>query len=127
MKKHLLAICASAIVLSACGKETVIKEVLVTTPPATEAPAPEMSKFDQYLTSMYDTAAQSREWSDGELLEFGAIVCDAFNAGSTLDAVLEIFSKYSTGSYDDEFFASVIGNSVMFLCPEHLAYIQSQI
>lgn len=119
----------AALTLSSCGKETVIKEVLVTSPPVetTSAPVQEANKFDQYLVSMYDTAAQSREWSDGELLEFGAIVCDAFTAGSSLRDVLTIFEKYSTGSYDDEFFVAVIGNSVLYLCPEHLNYVQSQI
>ena len=127
MKKVILAALA-VVSLAACGKETV-REVLVTTPPvpATEAPAPELNKFDQYLYSMYDSAAQSREWTDAELLEFGSIVCDSFDAGLSLSKVLSVFDQYSSGSYDDEFFVAVIGSAVMYLCPNHLSYVQSQI
>jgi len=128
MKKVILTALA-VVSLAACGKETV-REVLVTvplTPSSTEAPAPELNKFDQYLYSMYDSAAQSREWTDAELLEFGSIVCDSFDAGLSLSKVLSVFDQYSSGSYDDEFFVAVIGNAVLYLCPNHLSYVQSQI
>lgn len=129
MKKHLLAICVSTIALSACGKETVIKEVLVTTPPETVAPyiVPEANKYDKYLAGLYENSAQARSWAESDLLEFGSVVCDAFSAGSSLDDVLGVMSNYSNGSYDNDFFVAVIANAVMFLCPEHLASVQSQL
>lgn len=126
--KKIMLVTLAVLSLAACGKETV-REVLVTAPPVsvTEAPAPELNKFDQYLVSMYDSAAQSREWTDAELLEFGSIVCDSFDAGLTLAKVLSVFNDYSSGSYDDQFFVAVIGNAVLYLCPNHLSYVQSQI
>lgn len=127
MKTKAIITSVAIFALAGCGQKEVVREVLVTSPPATEAPAPEPNKFDQYLVSMYDTAAQSREWEDGELLEFGSVVCDSFDAGLTLVNVLEIFASYSTGSYDDEFFVAVIGNAVLYLCPQHLAYVQGQL
>lgn len=129
MKKHLLAICASAIVLSACGKETIIKEVLVTTPPETAAPyvAPEANKYDKYLAGLYENSAQARSWAESDLLEFGSIVCDAFSAGASLNSVLEVMSNYSSGSYDDDFFVAIIATAVTFLCPENLASVQDQL
>lgn len=125
MKKHLLVICASALVLSACGKET-IREVLVTTPP-TEAPAVELSKYDQYLEMLYNESAQARTWLESDLLELGTTVCQVFDDGGTIDGVISIFTKNSTGKYDDELYSAVIAGSVIYLCPEWADYVQSQL
>jgi hypothetical protein len=125
MKKVILTAMA-VLSLAACGKET-IREVLVTTPP-TEAPAttaPASNKYDDYLVTLYDNSAQARSWSDSDLLEFGTIVCGSFDAGATLDTVLNTMSKYSTGKYDDEFYAAVIASAVMHLCPEWYNYVNS--
>jgi hypothetical protein len=126
VKKYLLAISALAIVLSSCGKETV-REVLVTVPPATDAPAPELSKYDQYLEMLYNESAQSREWTESDLLELGTTVCDVFDQGGTIDGIIKIFSNNSTGKYDDEFYSAVIAGSVIYLCPEWADYVQSQL
>lgn len=126
MKKHLLAVCASALILSACGKETIVKEVLVTTPP-TEAPVVEANKYDQYLEMLYANSAQARTWGESELLELGTTVCDVFDQGGTLDRLLDIFAENSTGKYDDELYSSVVAGAVIFLCPEWADYVQSQI
>lgn len=129
MKKHLLAVCASALILSACGKETIVKEVLVTTPPVevTEAPETDVNKFDAYLELLYSNSAQARNWDDADLLELGTIVCETFDDGGTLDQVLTVFSNNSTGKYDDELYSAVVAGAVMFLCPEWADYVQSQI
>jgi PBP1b-binding outer membrane lipoprotein LpoB len=129
MKKHLLAVCASALILSACGKETIVKEVLVTTPPVevTEAPETDVNKFDAYLELLYSNSAQARNWDEADLLELGTIVCETFDDGGTLDQVLTVFSNNSTGKYDDELYSAVVAGAVMFLCPEWADYVQSQI
>ena len=77
MKTKLFIIFTLLVVLSlaGCGKETVIKEVLVTTP-TTEAPvAPEANKYDSYLIALYENSAQARTWSESDLLELGTTVC----------------------------------------------------
>lgn len=125
MKVKAAILIASLSILAGCGKET-IREVLVTTPP-TEAPAVELSKYDQYLNSLYNGSAQAREWDEAKLLELGSIVCDSFEAGATLDSVIDIFAANADGSYDTEFYAVVMVGSVTFLCPEYQAYVESQI
>jgi hypothetical protein len=125
MKSKILIGVASLAILSGCGKET-IREVLVTTPPTT-VPAVEENKYDLFLKSMYDNSAQSRAWEEADLFELGSAVCESFSAGNTLAEVVDIFSDYSSGLYDDEFFAAVIGSSVTFLCPENAAYVDAQI
>ena len=129
MKKMLLTTCV-VIALAGCGKETVIKEVLVTTPP-TEAPAPavepDSNKYDQYLDFVNDNSAQARQWTEADLLEMATLVCGAFDNGASLSAVVDVFSNSSTGRYDDELFAAIIGGSVTYLCPEYQSMVQSQL
>lgn len=124
MKKVILTALA-VLSLTACGKET-IREVLVTTPP-TEAPAPELNKYDAYLNSLYDNSAQARTWTEDQLLKFGTLVCDAFASGNTLARVIDVLQPYSNGSYDDELFAAIIAGSVTHLCPEYTSMIQAQL
>ncbi len=122
MKKVILTDLA-VLSLAACGKET-IREVLVTTPP-TEAPAPEVNKYDAYLNGLYDNSAQARTWTEDQLLKFGTLVCDAFGSGNTLARVIDVLQPYSNGSYDDELFAAIIAGSVTHLCPEWYNYVNS--
>ena len=124
MKKVILTALA-VLSLTACSKETV-REVLVTTPP-TEAPVVELSKFDQYLEFLYVEAAQSRSWSEDQLLELGTTVCQVFDQGGTVQGLITIFNNNSTGKYDDEFYASIIAGSVLYLCPEYQTLVQAQL
>ena len=124
MKKVILTALA-VLSLTACGKETV-REVLVTTPP-TEAPVVELSKFDQYLEFLYVEAAQSRSWSENQLLELGTTVCQVFDQGGTVQGLITIFNNNSSGKYDDEFYASIIAGSVLYLCPEYQTLVQAQL
>lgn len=133
MKKRVLATITSFLILSGCGKETIIREVLVTAAPttttteATLPPVQSKTKFDLYLDEVYDFSAQAREWSDSQLLEFGTVICEAFSNGTTLNQIVEVMEKYSTGLYDNELFAGVIYASVVHLCPKYLSLMQSQL
>ena len=124
MKKVILTALA-VLSLAACGKETV-REVLVTTPP-TEPPVVELSKFDQYLEFLYVEAAQSRSWSEDQLLELGTTVCQVFDQGGTVQGLITIFNNNSSGKYDDEFYASIIAGSVLYLCPEYQTLVHAQL
>lgn len=127
MKTRITAIAFAAIVLAGCGQKEVIREVLVTTPPATEAPAPELNKYDAYLEMLYNESAQARTWLESDLLELGTTVCEVFDQGGTIEGVIEIFTANSTGKYDDDLYSAVIAGSVIYLCPEWADYVQSQL
>ena len=120
MKKVILAALA-VVSLAACGKETV-REVLVTTPP-TEAPVVELNKFDQYLLDVRSESAQARTMSDEELLKFGTLICDAFDAGNSLDKIITLLASYSSGTYDTDLYAMIIVGSVKNICPEWASYV----
>jgi hypothetical protein len=127
MNKTLTALTISSIIIAGCGQKETIREVLVTAPPATEAPAPEPNKYDQYLEMLYNESAQARTWLESDLLELGTTVCEVFDQGGTIDGVINIFTKNSTGKYDDELYSAVIAGSVIYLCPEWADYVQSQL
>lgn len=127
MKKHLLTVCASVFIFAACGSKETIREVLVTAPPATEAPAPEVNKYDKYLEMLFANSAQARAWDESDLLELGNIVCDTFDSGGTLDGVLTVFANNADGSYDMDLYSAVIAGSVTFLCPEWADYVKEQL
>ena len=127
MKKKLIIAALAIGILSGCGQKEVIREVLVTTPPATDAPAPEFNKYDQYLEMLYNESAQARSWNEADLLELGDTVCQVFDEGGTLEGVITIFSQNSTGKYDDDLFSAIIAGSVLYLCPEWADYVQSQL
>ena len=129
MKKSILLIVSTAALLASCGgKETIIKEVLVTTPPTTDAPfVPSVNKYEEYLFDLREFSGQAYSWSDDDLIEMGHLVCEALDDGSTLDEIVGVFSRNSSGSYDDELFAGTILSAVVNICPEHRAYVESQV
>jgi hypothetical protein len=129
MIKTLTALTVGSLVLVGCGQKETIREVLVTTPPvaATEAPDTDINKFDAYLEMLYAESAQARTWLESDLLELGTTVCEVFDQGGTIDGVINIFTKNSTGKYDDELYSAVIAGSVIHLCPEWADYVQSQL
>lgn len=127
MKKRIIAVFLLAALTAGCGQKETIREVLVTTPPATEAPAPELNKYDAYLEMLYNESAQARTWLESDLLELGTTVCEVFDQGGTIDGVINIFTQNSTGKYDDELYSAVIAGSVIYLCPEWADYVQSQL
>lgn len=131
MKKiALFAVCSIALLSSCGGKETIIKEVLVTTPPtqATDAPSqPAVNKYDEYLSDLRGYSGQANSWNDSDLIELGHLVCEALDTGNTLDDIVGIFSSNSSGSYDDELFAGTIMSAVVNICPEHQSYVESQL
>ena len=131
-RKHLLAVVATIAmpaILASCGKETVIREVLVTSPPATGAPAEpvEQNKYDQYIDFVLDNSGQAREWAESDLIETATLVCGAFDDGASLDSVVTVFSNNSSGDYDNELFAAIIGGAVTYICPEWQSYVNSQL
>lgn len=127
MKRIIIASAIATVFLVGCGQKEVIREVLVTTPPATEAPAPELNKYDAYLEMLYNESAQARTWLESDLLELGTTVCEVFDQGGTIDGLINIFTKNSTGKYDDDLYSAVIAGSVIYLCPEWADYVQSQL
>lgn len=130
--KRLLTIATATVMplaLVSCGKETVIKEVLVTIPPTTAAQSEpvEQNKYDKYLDFVLDNSGQAREWKESDLIETATLVCGAFDGGASLSGVVGVFSDNSTGSYDDELFAAIIGGAVTYICPEWASYVDSQL
>lgn len=119
--------------LASCGKETVIREVLVTTPtPATEAPVETLpvykeNKYDKFVAFVNNNSGQARSWNESDLIELASLTCEAFDNGASLSQVIDVFSSSSSGKYDDELYAAIIGGAVTYICPEWAGYVDSQL
>lgn len=127
MKKSVILTFLAFAVLSGCGKETVIKEVLVTSPPEVLQETPQANKYDAYIEYVVNSSAQARSWSESDLLELGTLVCQSFEEGLSFSDIIQIFSNNSSGLYDDELYASVFAAAVTFLCPEYKSYVDAQL
>jgi uncharacterized Rmd1/YagE family protein len=132
MKKILIASFA-VLSLAACGKETVIREVLVTTP-VTEAPtttteyvAPTTNKFEEYLYDLKEFSGKANTMDDAFLIEFGSLVCQAFDNNTSLNEVVSLLQDNSAGRSDDELYAGIIMSAVVNICPEHKAMVEAGI
>jgi hypothetical protein len=132
----LISVVIASFILVSCGKETVIREVLVTLPPntveettttTTKYVPPSRNKFDEYLYDLKEYSGQANTLDDSFLIEFGSTVCSAFDKGVSLNEVVELLSEYSSGDYDDKLYAGIIMSAVVNICPEHRALVESQL
>jgi hypothetical protein len=91
-------------------------------PVATDAPAPQASstnKYDDYMDYVLNNSGQANTWSKADVIEFGDLVCQALDKGSTIRSVVNLLNSYAKTGSDVEFFASVMIGSIRHLCPEY--------
>lgn len=140
-KKLAIATFTGALLLTACGGETVYVMVDPTTPETTvksttttvgtSAPRPSASTIpssSMYDPESYDTAiwrdANEFWWSftTEELLNMGLTICQEFDRGQSLDqvtqALVQILIVNDLTQYSNDV-ATMMGASLIYLCPEH--------
>lgn len=76
-----------------------------------ERPTPDQRS---YLHDVRTYTQLDELYDDGELLDIGEKVCDAFAAGATVDQVLDEFAATTI----DVDLSSLAGAAVGYLCPE---------
>lgn len=139
-KKLLTATAIGALLLTACGGDTVYVTVEPTTttvarttttqPPDTRPSASfDTPSYDNsYDPEAYDTAIWSEAndfwwlFTTEQLLNMGLVICEEFDRGQTLDQVTEslVDVLIDTGTADlMEGTATMVVSALTFLCPEH--------
>jgi hypothetical protein len=91
-------------------------------PVATDAPAPQApstNKYDDYMDYVLNNSGQANTWSKADVIEFGDLVCQALDNGSSIRSVVNLLNGYAKTNSDVEFFASVMIGSIRHLCPEY--------
>lgn len=135
MKRPLIVsiVLAAAALLPGCGgKETIIREVYVTSPTSietttttTRATVPKKNKYESYLEDLKDFSGKANTQSDSDLIEIADLVCEAFDNDATLDQVIAIFAEYAEGTSDYRLYAGIISSAVVNICPEHTWVLSS--
>ena len=67
----------------------------------------------EFLADVHETTELSQRYTDGQLVDIGHRVCDAFAAGATAHEVLDAFAPYP----DDTDLAQLAGYAAVTLCP----------
>lgn len=116
--KKLLALSLIAVSLSACGTQTIIREIA---PSTTDAPyvAPVTNKYDDYYAHVLKNSGQANTEPKADVIEFGDLVCQALDAGNSVQKVVKLLNGYAESNSDIELYAAIITGAVMYLCPEY--------
>ena len=122
--KKLLALSLVAVSLSACGTQTIIREVAATT---TEAPyvTPATNKYDNYYAHVVNNSGQANTESKADVIEFGDLVCQALDNGNSVQYVVKLLNGYAKSNSDIELYAAIITGAVMYLCSEYNGALQN--
>jgi len=89
---------------------------IVTNPPVT---APPVNKYDQYMNHVYNNSGQANTWTKAQLIEFGDLVCNALDNGTSIPRIVSLLEGYAKTNSDIELFASVAFGSITYICPEY--------
>lgn len=90
---------------------------VVTNPPVTSPPK---NKYDDYVNHVLNNSGQANNWSKAKLIEFGDVVCETLDNGSSIRSVVNMMESYAANNSDVEFFASVAMGSIYYICPEYI-------
>ncbi len=122
--KKLLALSMVAVSLSACGTQTIIKEVTATT---AEAPyvAPVTNKYDDYYAHVLKNSGQANTEPKADVIEFGDLVCQALDNNNSVQYVVKLLNGYAESNSDIELYAAIITGAIMYLCPEYNTDLQN--
>ena len=109
-------------VLAACGSETVIREVQVTseTPKADRDETPDLSRADMeeiFTQAIIDEYPEYRGL-ENDLIEAGYRLCRAADNGADAEYY---YRDQLQGSMDAETYGYILGAAISALCPEHEA------
>ena len=96
---------------------------IVTNPPITAAPV--VNKYDQYMDHVLNNSGKANTWSKAQLIEFGDLVCQALDDGSSVRQVVNLMSSYAQNDSDIELFASVTFGAITYICPEYDSQLQA--
>lgn len=137
--KKIITFLSLALLATACGSTTVIKEVapsttaepvketVVVTVPV-QVPTKSTNKYDDYMDHVLNNSGQANSsWTKSQLIEFGDLVCGALDNRSSVRDVVNLMNQYAVTSSDTELFVSVLVGAVMNLCPEYQYDLESYI
>jgi hypothetical protein len=88
-------------------------------PVITASPAPAVNKYDAYLEHVYNNSGKANTWSKADVIEYGDLVCQSLDNGSSISRVVSVISSASSSTSDAELGASVVFGAITYLCDEY--------
>jgi hypothetical protein len=88
-------------------------------PVITSPPAPAVNKYDAYYSHVMNNSGQANTWSKADVIEYGDLVCQSLDNGSSIARVVSVISNASSSTSDAELGASVVFGAITYLCDEY--------
>ncbi len=123
MKSKILILMVAAILLAACGKETiVVQEVTptVTVAPTVTAAPVVANKYDLYLDAVRNSAGKAYGAAPSGLIRTGDLICERLDEGISIEALDSAATEASDDDQDLDLFTSALYYAIEFLCPEYI-------
>ena len=81
--------------------------------------APAVNKYDSYYNHVMNNSGQANTWSKADVIEYGDLVCQSLDNGSSIAQVVSVISNASNSTSDAELGASVVFGAITYLCDEY--------
>jgi len=117
--KKLLIIPAALVTLASCGTKTVyMPQPAQTNPPVETIPEQTYSKEDVFVTTINGEYpyVQSQLGGRAELIQFGKLVCQAIDEGSTM---ADFAMMAVNNDVDPEMLGYIMGAAIVAFCPSN--------
>jgi hypothetical protein len=81
--------------------------------------APAVSKYDSYYNHVINNSGKANTWTKADVIEYGDLVCQSLDNGSSINQVVSVISNASSSTSDAELGASVVFGAITYLCDEY--------
>lgn len=91
-------------------------------PAVTDAP---INKYDAYYEHVLNESGRANSMSKADVIQLGDLVCQAFDEGNSVAAVVSVMSRASSDSSDIELAAAAMWGATEYLCSEYKPMVQA--
>jgi hypothetical protein len=81
--------------------------------------APAVNKYDNYYNHVINNSGKANTWTKADVIEYGDLVCQSLDNGSSINQVVSVISNASSSTSDAELGASVVFGAITYLCDEY--------
>lgn len=93
-----------------------------TLPVVTDAP---VNKYDSYYEHVLNNSGRANSMSKADVIQLGDLVCQAFDEGNSVAAVVGVLSRASSDSSDIELAAAAMWGATEYLCSEYKPMVEA--
>ena len=106
------------------GKDRVTADTAGSTYEKPAATTP-VNKYDSYYQHVLNNSGRANSMSKSDVIQLGDLVCQAFDDGNSVAAVVDVMSSVSSNSSDIELAAAAMWGATEYICPEYKPMMQA--